>query len=77
MFAPDHSLNAVAARIDSIKALGVNVIWVMPISPIGVEKGKNSPYCIKDYKDIAPELFKSISKLKTYIDNGEPLIEEF
>lgn len=28
-------------------------------------------------KDIAPELYKSISKLKTYIDNGEPLIEEF
>ena len=67
VFAPDHSLNAVAARIDSIKALGVNVIWVMPISPIGVEKGKNSPYCIKDYKDIAPEFgtledFKNLSK---------------
>ena len=28
-------------------------------------------------KEIAPELYKSISKLKTYIDNGEPLIEEF
>ena len=56
VFAADHSLNAVAARIDSIRSLGVNVMWVMPIYPIGVEKGKNSPYCISDYKAIAPEL---------------------
>ena len=42
VFAADHSLNAVAARIDSIRALGVNVMWVMPIYPIGVEKGKLS-----------------------------------
>ena len=43
VFAPDHSLNAVAARIDSIRDLGVNIMWVMPIYPIGIEKGKNSP----------------------------------
>lgn len=55
VFAPEKSLRAVADRIDSIKALGVNVMWVMPIYPIGIEKGKNSPYCIQDYKAIAPE----------------------
>ena len=55
VFAPENSLRAVADRIDSIKALGVNVMWVMPIYPIGIEKGKNSPYCIQDYKAIAPE----------------------
>ena len=37
VFAPEKSLNAVAARIDSIQALGVNMIWVMPIYPIGIE----------------------------------------
>ena len=55
VFAPEKSLRAVADRIDSIKDLGVNVMWVMPIYPIGIEKGKNSPYCIQDYKAIAPE----------------------
>ena len=55
VFAPENSLNAVADRIDSIRELGVNVMWVMPIYPIGIEKGKNSPYCIRDYKAIAPE----------------------
>lgn len=63
VFAPQNSLNAVAQRIDSISKLGVNVMWVMPIYPIGIEKGKNSPYCISDYKAIAPE-FGTIDDFK-------------
>jgi glycosidase len=63
VFAPSNSLNAVAARIDSISALGVNVMWVMPIYPIGKVKSKNSPYSISDYKAIAPE-FGTINDLK-------------
>ena len=63
VFAPSNSLNAVAERIDSIRDLGVNVMWVMPIYPIGIEKGKNSPYCIRDYKAIAPE-FGTIDDFK-------------
>jgi glycosidase len=68
VFAPEKSLNAVAARIDSIRELGVNMMWVMPIYPIGVEKGKNSPYCISDYKAIAPEFgtiddFKNLTRI--------------
>ena len=63
VFAPEKSLNAVAERIDSIRDLGVNVMWVMPIYPIGIEKGKNSPYCISDYKAIAPE-FGTIDDFK-------------
>ena len=68
VFAPENSLNAVAARIDSIRDLGVNIMWVMPIYPIGIEKGKNSPYCISDYKAIAPEFgtiddFKNLAKV--------------
>jgi glycosidase len=63
VFASENSLNAVAARIDSIRDLGVNVMWVMPIYPIGIEKGKNSPYCISDYKAIAPE-FGTIDDFK-------------
>ena len=63
VFAPSNSLNAVAARIDSISALGVNVMWVMPIYPIGKVKSKNSPYSISDYKAIAPE-FGTIDDFK-------------
>ena len=67
VFAPENSLNAVAARIDSIRDLGVNVMWVMPIYPIGIEKGKNSPYCISDYKAIAPDWYTRDEKADTII----------
>ncbi len=68
VFAPEQSLKAVARRIDSISDLGVNMLWVMPIYPIGIEKGKNSPYCISDYKAIAPE-FGTIDDLKALADS--------
>ena len=55
VFAPSNSLQAVTARLDTIKDLGVNVLWIMPIYPIGEVKSKNSPYSVKDYKAVAPE----------------------
>ena len=68
VFAPQNSLKAVTARIDSIKDLGVNVIWIMPIYPIGKEKTKNSPYSISNYTAIAPE-FGTIEDLKELVDS--------
>ena len=55
VFAADHSFTAVKDRLDSIEALGVNVLWFMPVYEIGQEKSVNSPYCIKDYRALNPE----------------------
>ena len=66
VFADSASLKAVTARIDSIADLGVNMIWVMPIYPIGEEKSKNSPYSIRDYKAIASE-FGTIDDFKALV----------
>ena len=68
VFAPEKSLQAVASRIDSIADLGVNVMWVMPIYPIGTEKTKNSPYSISDYTAVAPE-FGTIDDFKALVDS--------
>jgi glycosidase len=46
------SFQGVEARLDSIKALGINVIWLMPTYPIGVLKSVGSPYCVKDYEGV-------------------------
>ena len=43
-FAPQNSFNAVAAHLDSIKTMGVNTIWFMPIYEIGKIKSVNSAY---------------------------------
>ena len=55
VFAPQNSFQAIIARLDSIEDLGVNMLWIMPIYPIGEEKSKNSPYSVRDYKAVAPE----------------------
>src|SRR6185312_8052750 len=46
------NFQGVTARLDSIKALGVNVIWLMPTYPIGVLKAVGSPYAVKDYNGV-------------------------
>ena len=34
-FSPAGNLNGVTARLDELKKLGVNILWMMPIHPIG------------------------------------------
>lgn len=68
VFAPNNSLKAVAQRVDAISKLGANVMWVMPIYPIGKIKSKNSPYSISDYKAVNPE-FGTIDDVKALADS--------
>jgi glycosidase len=55
---PNGTFYDVEADLQRIRALGVDVIWFMPIHPIGVpaRKGKlGSPYSIRDYRAVNPE----------------------
>lgn len=62
------TFKAVEQDLDRIQKLGVDIIWFMPIHPVG-EKAKKgqlgSPYAIKNYREINPEFgnmedFKSV-----------------
>jgi 1,4-alpha-glucan branching enzyme len=68
VFAASNSFQAVIERLDSIEDLGVNMLWIMPIYPIGEEKSKNSPYSVKDYKAIAPE-YGTMDDLKMLVES--------
>ena len=68
VFAPENSFQAIINRLDSIEDLGVNMLWIMPIYPIGQEKSKNSPYSVKDYKAIAPE-YGTVDDLKELVES--------
>ena len=49
--------NSITNDLDRIKGLGVDVLWLMPIHPIGELKKKGwvgSPYAVKDYYGINP-----------------------
>jgi cyclomaltodextrinase len=56
-FSPSGNLNGVTARLDQLKKLGVTILWVMPIHPIGEKFRKGnfgSPYSISDYYAVDP-----------------------
>lgn len=49
-------LKALTADVTRLKSMNINILWVMPPLELGVEKSIGSPYCIKDYKKIDPQL---------------------
>jgi cyclomaltodextrinase / maltogenic alpha-amylase / neopullulanase len=56
-FSGAGTFNAVTDRLDTLRALGVNIVWLMPIHPIGQLKKKGSigsPYAVRDYYEINP-----------------------
>ena len=51
------NLNGITSKLDELQKLGVNVLWLMPIHPIGQVKKKGtdgSPYAVRDYYAINP-----------------------
>ncbi len=57
-FSEEGTFKSVEQRLPELKALGVGIIWLMPIHPIGEEKRKGklgSPYAVKDYLDVNPQ----------------------
>ena len=57
-FSPDGNFNGITARLDELKDLGVNILWLMPIQPLGQKMRKGtlgSPYAIRDYYAINPD----------------------
>lgn len=55
VFAEQEAFKAIGTYLDSIKQLGVNIVWFMPIYEIGHERSVNSPYCVRDYRSVNPE----------------------
>lgn len=58
-FSDAGTINAVRERLAYIRGLGVNVIYLMPIYPIGqvnMSGANGSPYAVKDYKAVNPKM---------------------
>lgn len=57
-FSAAGDFNGITARLDELTDLGVNVLWLMPIHPIGEKMKKGtigSPYAVKDFYGINPD----------------------
>ena len=75
-YSPEGTFNAFAKDIPQLKKLGVKILWVMPIHPIGIEnrkEGLGSYYAVKDYRGVNQE-FGTLEDFKNLVkkahDNG-------
>lgn len=57
-YTPGGSITEFETHLPRLKEMGVDILWFMPIQPIGVEKRKGnmgSYYSIRDYQAVSPE----------------------
>lgn len=70
-YSPEGTFEGVRRDLDRIKALGVDVIWLLPIHPVGEKSRKGtlgSPYAIRDYRAVNPE-YGTLEDLKRLVDD--------
>jgi glycosidase len=68
-FTPEGTFEAFEKHLPDLKKLGVDILWLMPINPIGEVNRKGSLgsyYSVKDYKAVNPE-FGSINDFKKLV----------
>ncbi len=74
-FTPEGTIQAAIPRLKGLKEFGVDIIWLMPIYPIG-EKGRKgragSPYAVKDFRRVNPE-YGSSDDLHAFIQQAHSL----
>jgi len=69
-FSNTDNFAGVTSRLDNLKDLGVNVVWLMPIYPVGILKSAGqmgSPYCVRNYKEVNTE-FGTLEDLRALIN---------
>ncbi len=68
-YTAEGTFNAFAAHLPRLKEMGVDIIWLMPIHPIGVKNRKGSlgsEYSVKDYYGVNPE-YGNLDDLKALV----------
>ena len=71
-YSEEGTFEAVRQDLDRIKSLGTDIIWLMPIHPIGEKARKGtvgSPYAAKDFRKITPD-FGTEEDLKRLVDSA-------
>ena len=60
------------ANLSRISDLGINVLYLMPIYPIGTTNSSGSPYCISDLTSVDPDL-GTLSDLRALVEDAHNL----
>jgi glycosidase len=68
-YTPEGTFAAFENHLPRLKELGVDIIWLMPVNPIGIKHrkgGLGSYYSVKDYREVNPE-FGSMEEFKKLV----------
>jgi glycosidase len=74
-FTPEGTFRAAEQQLPRLKELGVDILWLMPIHPIGQAKRKGalgSPYAVRDYMAVNPE-FGTLDDFKHFVTTAHRL----
>ncbi len=74
-FTPEGTFRAAEAHLPRLRDLGVDIVWIMPVNPIGEVNRKGplgSPYAVKDYLAVNPE-FGTIEDLRHFVATAHDL----
>lgn len=74
-FTPEGTFKAFTEHLPRLKEMGVDIVWLMPIHPIGEKNRKGilgSYYSVRDYKDVNPE-FGTKEDFKALVDQAHDL----
>ena len=72
---PEGTINAFIEDLPRLKELGIGMLWIMPIHPIGIKNRKEplgSYYSIRDYKAVNEE-FGTVDDFKNLVDRTHEL----
>ena len=70
LFSETEAFKAIEAYVPTLADMGVNVLWLMPVHPIGEDaKAVGSPYCVRDFKALNPA-FGTMEDLKSLVDTA-------
>ena len=58
-FSPEGTFRSVEARLDELRALGIGIVWLLPVHEIGsidyIDAPHGNPYAVKSYERLNPE----------------------
>lgn len=70
-YSEEGTFEAIRRDLDRIRSLGTDIIWLMPIHPLGLKARKGSlgsPYAISDYRAVNPE-FGTLEDFKRLVED--------
>ncbi len=74
-FTEEGTFRAAESHLPRLKELGADILWLMPVHPIGEVNRKGplgSPYAVKDYYGVNPE-FGTLDDLKHFVQQAHAL----